>query len=199
MAAYEAVQARIAKLEKQAEALREKEKGKAVTLIRKLIAEFDIQQNELFSNVKQATAKASVGRPAGVTPAVKKTRAIRKKQVRPPKYLDPATGKTWNGHGKPPAWLGGLSNRDKFLIAPLAVEQSADSVKAAEELKPTKAKRGGRRKLNAAAKPAKTAKAPKAVKTVEAESKPKKTRAKRGSKTKNAAPSPSASNGQPAA
>ncbi|GHU06502.1 hypothetical protein FACS1894158_13120 [Betaproteobacteria bacterium] len=172
MTSYDAVLAKIEKLEKQASALKAKEKGKAIASIRKLIEEHNIQQAELFSKAGPATTKASVGRPAGVTTSVRKTRATRKKQVRPPKYLDPATGKTWNGHGKPPAWLGGVSNRDKFLIAPLAVEQSAESIRAAEELKTAKPKKGERGK----------------AKPVKAVNKPKKTRAKRGSKVnKNAA------------
>lgn len=32
-----------------------------------------------------------------------------------PKYKDPATGKTWTGRGRAPAWLGGR-NKDDFLI-----------------------------------------------------------------------------------
>lgn len=32
------------------------------------------------------------------------------------KFQDPATGKTWTGRGKPPAWILG-KNRDDFLIA----------------------------------------------------------------------------------
>ena len=33
-----------------------------------------------------------------------------------PKYKDPATGKTWTGRGRAPAWLGGR-NKDDFLIS----------------------------------------------------------------------------------
>lgn len=32
-----------------------------------------------------------------------------------PKYRNPATGATWTGRGKPPAWIAG-KNRDTFLI-----------------------------------------------------------------------------------
>jgi len=32
-----------------------------------------------------------------------------------PKYRDPATGHTWTGRGKPPAWIAGR-NREEYLI-----------------------------------------------------------------------------------
>ncbi|WP_213299669.1 H-NS histone family protein [Paraburkholderia sacchari] len=31
------------------------------------------------------------------------------------KYRDPATGNTWNGHGRPPNWIRGR-NRDQFSV-----------------------------------------------------------------------------------
>jgi len=34
--------------------------------------------------------------------------------LRPPLYRDPATGATWAGRGRPPAWLDG--HRDDYLI-----------------------------------------------------------------------------------
>jgi DNA-binding protein H-NS len=34
----------------------------------------------------------------------------------PPKYRDPATGKTWTGRGVEPAWIKG-KDRARFLIA----------------------------------------------------------------------------------
>lgn len=40
----------------------------------------------------------------------------RKGSVVPPKYRDPATGATWTGRGKPPAWIAG-KDREGFLIA----------------------------------------------------------------------------------
>ncbi|MDR2113330.1 MAG: H-NS histone family protein [Candidatus Accumulibacter sp.] len=45
-----------------------------------------------------------------------KKRAQKKaKSSLPPKYRNPETGKTWNGHGKRPFWL--IGDRDKYLIA----------------------------------------------------------------------------------
>ncbi|HDR9881361.1 TPA: H-NS histone family protein [Burkholderia cenocepacia] len=34
----------------------------------------------------------------------------------PPKYQDPKTGATWTGRGKPPQWISGVKNRDRYLI-----------------------------------------------------------------------------------
>jgi hypothetical protein len=39
-----------------------------------------------------------------------------KKPAKPPKYRDPATGKTWNGHGKTPLWLASVDDRAAYLI-----------------------------------------------------------------------------------
>ncbi|MCD2513240.1 H-NS family nucleoid-associated regulatory protein [Comamonas endophytica] len=35
----------------------------------------------------------------------------------PGKYLEPKSGATWSGRGKPPAWIAG-KDRDQFLIQP---------------------------------------------------------------------------------
>ncbi|PNE59929.1 H-NS histone [Paraburkholderia fungorum] len=40
----------------------------------------------------------------------------RKTSVVAAKYVDLASGKTWSGRGKPPAWIAG-QDREKFLIA----------------------------------------------------------------------------------
>jgi DNA-binding protein H-NS len=37
-----------------------------------------------------------------------------KSQPRPALYRDPATGRTWTGHGRPPGWIEG--DRDEYLI-----------------------------------------------------------------------------------
>ncbi|MGN4224231.1 H-NS family nucleoid-associated regulatory protein, partial [Burkholderia gladioli] len=33
-----------------------------------------------------------------------------------PKYLDPKTGATWSGRGRPPEWIKNAKDRDRFLI-----------------------------------------------------------------------------------
>lgn len=68
------------------------------------MAEYDLSPEDIFGR----TGKLG---PRGKKAAVKGART-----PRPPKYRDPKTGKTWNGLGKPPAWIVGARNRDKYLI-----------------------------------------------------------------------------------
>lgn len=42
-------------------------------------------------------------------------RARQAKPKAPARYLDPASGKTWNGHGRMPSWLEG-QERSRFLV-----------------------------------------------------------------------------------
>ena len=83
------------------------------------------------------------------------------------KYRDPATGKTWTGRGKPPAWIAGAANRDAFLIgapraeasgiemtgSPAAAESASAGKRKAGSAKPkgraAAKKTGGRRKASA--------------------------------------------------
>jgi len=52
------------------------------------------------------------------------------------KYQDPASGKTWTGMGKPPAWIAGAADRSAFLIgasseAPVAGEAQPEAAPVA--------------------------------------------------------------------
>lgn len=100
---YAQLQEAIAKLEKQAAALRATEATKVVSQIRESIATYGLTVEQLFgraANAVKALVNAKAGRKgAGIA-----------------KYRDPKTGKTWTGFGKAPAWLATVRNRDKFLI-----------------------------------------------------------------------------------
>jgi DNA-binding protein H-NS len=100
---------KISVLEKKASSLRENEKKRVIAKIREQIKLYDVQPAELFSDTKATV----VGRPVVSKPTV--SVATRGKRPLPPKYRDPATGKTWNGHGKRPFWLAG--DRDAYLIS----------------------------------------------------------------------------------
>jgi DNA-binding protein H-NS len=73
-----------------------------------LIAEYDLSAHDL-GLIKTIHAK---------TPAIKqrdKTFPVAAKHASPPpKYRDPASGKTWSGRGSEPVWMDG--NRDDYLI-----------------------------------------------------------------------------------
>lgn len=88
----------IAKLEKEAKALRDKEKIGVIARIREAIAHYEITPSELFgaeSAVKTSKARAAVKRKAA-KPG-KKAPSIAK-------YTD-GTGRTWSGVGKRPNWF----------------------------------------------------------------------------------------------
>ncbi|CAG9250724.1 H-NS histone family protein [Paraburkholderia caribensis] len=126
MATLTQIESRIQKLQSQADTLRQKEAGKAIATIRKIMADYQLTVNDL-DRVDEARRKP--GRPAGKTattsPAVKKkaVRALTKsgkvdgrKGPRPAMYRDPKTGATWSGWARPPAWIANVKDRAVFLI-----------------------------------------------------------------------------------
>ena len=78
-------------LEKQIEAMRQSERKEAIAYIRSVIESFDVTPDELFGKARSGKAVVAA------------------------KYRDPATGKTWSGRGRAPAWLEG-KNREEFAI-----------------------------------------------------------------------------------
>ncbi|MDR1661916.1 MAG: H-NS histone family protein [Azoarcus sp.] len=141
MASYQSLLDKISALQKKASSLRDNEKRRVIAEMRKLIELYDMQPAELFSNARPSAAgKSSVaGKSSAVGKPVvadKPTRGKRAKRVLFPKYRDPATGKTWNGHGKRPFWLVG--DRDAYLI-----DKQADAGDlAAKPKRQTRAKTG---------------------------------------------------------
>jgi DNA-binding protein H-NS len=120
---YQSVLDKISALQKKASSLRDNEKKRVVVEMRKLVELYDVQPAELFSNAKPA--------PDADAPAPRK----RAKRVLFPKYRDPVTGKTWNGHGKRPLWLVGVDDKEAYLIT------EADAGDAAAKPKGTRAGR----------------------------------------------------------
>jgi DNA-binding protein H-NS len=104
MSNYMSVTAEIARLQAQADKLKESEKAGVIAQARKAIEVYGITAAELFGaggrkvNATAAPVKAALG------------------SVGVPKYRDPKTGKTWTGRGKPPTWIVGAKDRDAFLI-----------------------------------------------------------------------------------
>ena len=107
MKTYSAIKAEIAKLEKQAEALRKTEVAGVIAKIKEAIAAYALTAADLglgrgaAQAARTSTAKSS-----------KKTSTT----IGVAKYRDPKTGKTWTGRGKPPTWIAGVKNRDAYLI-----------------------------------------------------------------------------------
>ena len=143
MTTYRTVQAQIAKLEKQAADLYKKEVAAVVVKIQALMAEYNISPADLGGKGKAVKASKAVK----VVATIGKKKAIAK-PAGIPKFADPASGKTWTGHGKAPAWIAaGLKKgkkKEDFLIgkaAPAAkpvAKKVAKPVKAAKPAKPVK-------------------------------------------------------------
>jgi DNA-binding protein H-NS len=79
-------------LERRITEVRKEERASAVAQARTLIDTFELSMDELFGKKKN---------PAKASP--------------PPKYRDPASGKTWTGKGRAPQWLDG-KNKVDFAI-----------------------------------------------------------------------------------
>jgi len=133
MKTYSAIKAEIAKLEKQAQALRKTEVAGVIAKIKEAIAAYALTAADLGlgRGAKPArTAAAKPGKKTGTTIGVAK-------------YREPKTGKTWTGRGKPPLWIAGVKNRDAYLID----GQRADAASAT----PSKPSAKATRKTRAAA------------------------------------------------
>ncbi|RDU98377.1 H-NS histone family protein [Trinickia dinghuensis] len=99
MSQYAELKAQIAKLQAQADDARRAEVENVIAEIKQKIVEFGLSAHDLGY-----AEGARRGRPP-------------KKAPLPPKYQDPKSGATWSGRGKPPNWIAGVKNRDRYLIA----------------------------------------------------------------------------------
>lgn len=107
------IQKEITRLQKQAEALQNKQRAPVIASIVRSMREFDISLEELsaaYNKKKPARAAANPARAAAALP----------KRTVPPKYRNPETGATWTGRGKAPRWISDAEaqnkSRDQFLI-----------------------------------------------------------------------------------
>lgn len=153
MKSYKALRAQIAKLEQQAEAMRQTQVKAVVAQLKKTIAEYGLTAEELGlvpgGRGGRRAAKPAATRRAGSGVA---------------KYRDPKTGQTWTGRGRPPAWIAGAKDRDAFLIAAAPAAEAAAAPAAprrAKAPKAAKAAKGPKRAAprKAAAKKARRARA----------------------------------------
>lgn len=96
MPSYLEIQAQIAELQKQAEAVRAEELAGAKTKIASIMREHGLTLADLG--------------------AVGKTKVQKPRQPVPAKYKNPETGETWTGRGRSPVWLNG-KNKNDYLIS----------------------------------------------------------------------------------
>jgi DNA-binding protein H-NS len=114
MATLQKIQAQIAKLQAQAEAVIAKQSSGVLEKIRDLMEKHGLTTADIDAHAKdgrsgQKRGRASAGSSSGSA-----------------KYRNPKTGATWTGHGRAPAWIANAKNRDRFLID--AVPQGTDQV-----------------------------------------------------------------------
>ncbi|CAN0628616.1 DNA-binding protein H-NS [Burkholderia multivorans] len=117
MATLGNIQAKIAKLQAQAEALVQKESSGALEKIHGLMQKHGITMADIESFI------------GGKTRGRKSAAAAPKQSAGSAKYRDSRTGATWTGHGRAPAWIANAKDRTKFLVEETPVK-SARAVSA---------------------------------------------------------------------
>ncbi|MEX4004839.1 H-NS histone family protein [Paraburkholderia sp. EG285A] len=125
MVTLDAINSKIAKLQKQAVAIAEKQSSVGLTKIRELMQKHGLT----VADIEGFVAKRRGRKPAtGAKAAAKSPRAAVHHVA--PKYADPKTGATWSGRGLAPLWIRDVKDRSKFLIEAFATAKVA-GVKAA--------------------------------------------------------------------
>ena len=126
MVTLDAINSKIAKLQKQAATIAEKQSSVGLTKIRDLMQKHGLT----VADIEGFVAKRR-GRKPGTTlaKAAAKAPGAAVHHVAP-KYADPKTGTTWSGRGLAPLWIRDVKDRSKFLIEAGATAKTA-SAKAA--------------------------------------------------------------------
>ena len=131
MPSLEQIQAKLKKLQAQADVLIARKAQSAVDQIRELMLKHGLTTADIEAQAKARRAAKGLngnpgkgrGRPAGVSKAAG--------SATPPKYRDHKTGATWTGHGRAPGWIAGVKDRTVFLID-AASESKASAAPAAK-------------------------------------------------------------------
>jgi DNA-binding protein H-NS len=187
MATLEQIQARMKKLQAQAEVLLAQRAQAAVDQIRELMIKHGLTTADIEARAKARRQAEAAGR--HLSNGTAKPASAKGKM--PPKYRDPKTGATWSGHARPPAWIKDVKDRTRFLIdgsAAIALNGSGAS-KATTAAKKVSAKKAAAKKAPAKKAVAKKAAARKIVarKVVTRKAAAKKTVAKKASAGRRAA------------
>jgi DNA-binding protein H-NS len=136
MATLESIQARIKKLQSQAEVMVAKRAQGALDQIRELMIKHGLTTEDIESRAKARRERERAERLGLSAPKAKGATAAKGKM--PAKYRDPKTGATWSGHARPPAWIKNVKDRTKFLIDATAAA-AAEPVAAAKKVTAKKA------------------------------------------------------------
>lgn len=115
MVTLDAIQLKIAKLQKQAETIVEKQASVGLARIRELMAKHGLN----LADIERFVGKKR-GRKPGASAKTATKRAVAAK------YADPKTGATWTGRGRAPLWIRDVKDRSKFLIDGSAANSTAN-------------------------------------------------------------------------
>jgi len=157
MVTLDAINSKIAKLQKQAATIAEKQSSVGLTKIRDLMHKHGLTVADIEGFVAKrrgrkpgtTLAKAAANAPGAVVHHVA------------PKYADPKTGATWSGRGLAPLWIRDVKDRSKFLIEAGATAKTAGA--KAAPAKKAAAKKATAKKATAKKATAKKATAKKAT------------------------------------
>ncbi|MFP3568091.1 H-NS family nucleoid-associated regulatory protein [Paraburkholderia sp. SIMBA_030] len=113
MPTLEQIQAKLKKLQAQADVLIARKAQLAVDQIRELMMKHGLTTADIEAKAKaKRAANALHGRAANG-----KAKAVASANVKKvAKYRDDKTGATWTGHGRAPGWIAGVKDRTQFLI-----------------------------------------------------------------------------------
>ncbi|MBB5504688.1 H-NS family nucleoid-associated regulatory protein [Paraburkholderia atlantica] len=125
MPSLEQIQAKLKKLQAQADVLIARKAQAAVDQIRELMLKHGLTTADIEAQAKarrvarglNGNAGTGRGRPAGASKAAK--------SATPAKYREPKTGATWTGHGRAPGWIAGVKDRTVFLIDAASASKAA--------------------------------------------------------------------------
>lgn len=105
MATLEQIQARLKKLQAQAEAIVAKQSSAVLETIRSLMEKHGLTTADIDAHLgsKKRGPKAAA-------------KAVVKTAMSMAKYRDSKTGATWSGHGRAPGWIANVKDRSKLLV-----------------------------------------------------------------------------------
>ncbi|MGY6122185.1 H-NS family nucleoid-associated regulatory protein (plasmid) [Paraburkholderia strydomiana] len=121
MPTLESLQAKIQKLQAQADALLAKKSSAVIEKIKSLMAEHGITTADIDAHAGGKKRGPKLG-----------AKAAAKSSTLAAKYRDPKTGATWSGHGRAPGWIASAKDRSKFLVEGNAVSSAPAAKKSAK-------------------------------------------------------------------
>ncbi|MFM0057312.1 H-NS family nucleoid-associated regulatory protein [Paraburkholderia phytofirmans] len=128
MPTLEQIQAKLKKLQAQADVLLARKAQVAVDQIRDLMLKHGLTTADIEAKAKARRAARGLNG-GGKAKAVSSGKAVAK-------YRDHKTGATWTGHGRAPGWIASVKDRTQFLI------EGASELKSAAKAAVTHAKGG---------------------------------------------------------